>query len=205
MHGFGGVTILIDHEGSLLHAPCALRDWRPTLPRLDLRTIVLHWTADDDATTHAAYHFVVTTAGGVPRVHATAPLAWNARDVRTDAGPYAAHVAGRNSHAIGIALAAMRDAVPGDFGDYATTPDGLDALCAVAAHLARGYAIPIVRERVFTHAEAAVADGYFGAGADERWDIARFHAEARPLAAEDARIAGDALRKRIAAHALRQR
>jgi N-acetyl-anhydromuramyl-L-alanine amidase AmpD len=175
------------------------------LPPLDLRTIVLHWTADDDATTHAAYHFVVTTAGGVQTVHATAPLAWNARDVRADDRPYAAHVAGRNSYAIGIALAAMRDAAPDDFGPYPTTPEGLDALCAVAAYLARGYAIPIVRERVFTHAEAAAADGYFGTGADERWDIARFRPDPRPLAIDDARTAGDALRKRIAAHALARR
>jgi hypothetical protein len=193
-----GVTILIDHEGTLLREPCSLRDWHPEPAPLDLRTLVLHWTAGDDATVYPAYHYVVTTAGTEPLVHACAPLAWNARDVRADDFPYAAHVAGRNSHAIGIALAGMRDARPDDFGVYAIDERGIDALCIVAARLARAFAIPLDAEHVFTHAEAAVADGYFGAGDDERWDIARVAPSAEPLVAGDARGVGDALRARIA-------
>jgi hypothetical protein len=52
---------------------------------------------------------------------------------------------------------------------------------------------------VLTHAEAAVADGYFGCGPDERWDIARLTPDVVPLVSSDAARAGDALRARIRA------
>jgi hypothetical protein len=54
---------------------------------------------------------------------------------------------------------------------------------------------------VRTHAEAAVEDGYFGDGADERWDIARLAPAPEPLHPREATATGDALRARIAAAA----
>jgi len=71
-------------------------------------------------------------------------------------------------------------------------------LCTLAARLARRYAIRLPAIR--THAEAALDDGYFGAGGDDvRWDIARLHAGSEPLVPSDAARIGDVLRARIAA------
>jgi N-acetylmuramoyl-L-alanine amidase len=129
----------------------------------------------------------------------TADLRGNMRDLRADpSGPYAAHTAGRNSWSIGIAVCAMADARPDDFGRYPLLDAQIGGLCAVARTLADAYGIPLAAIR--THAEAALDDGYFGAsGPDERWDIARLAARREPLEPHEATATGDALRARIAA------
>lgn len=167
------------------------------MPAGDLRAISLHWTAGDYETVYPAYHFCVSGAAG-PRVHHTHDLRENMRDVRADpALPYAAHTRGRNSWSIGIAVAAMRDATPSDFGAFPVGAAQLDALCRVAARLARFYAIDPGAIR--THAEAALEDGYFGAGGDDlRWDIARLRPSAAPLAPDEATATGEWFRTRIA-------
>ncbi len=167
------------------------------MPAGDLRSISLHWTAGDHETTYPAYHFCVAGAAE-PYVHHTHDLRENMRDVRADpALPYAAHTRGRNSWSIGIAVAAMRDAIPSDFGPFALREAQVDALCRVAATLARFYAIDPAAIR--THAEAALDDGYFGAGSDDvRWDIARLRPSAAPLEPREATATGDWFRTRIA-------
>lgn len=174
-------------------------------PAADLRTIYLHWTAGDRATTYAAYHVCVARdADGVDRAVLTRDPRANARDVRpTGVVGYGAHVAGRNSFALGIALCAMADATPEDFGPYPVDDAGIDALCRTAARAAIAYGIAIDAEHVRTHAEAAVQDGYFGAGADHRWDIARLEPSPMPLVEADAAQMGDVLRARIFAESLR--
>jgi hypothetical protein len=162
-----------------------------------LRTVYLHWTAGDYTQTYDAYHFCIALRDGVPVVVETRPVEANARDVREPGEPYAAHVVGRNSFAIGVAVCAMRDATPSDFGAYPLRDDMLDAACALVARVCARYRIPIDAEHVRTHAEAAVDDGYFGAGEEQRWDIARLAPDARPLAPADARAVGDALRQRV--------
>ncbi len=181
----------------ILAPPAALREWRPRLPQGDLRAISLHWTAGDYETVYPAYHFCVTGPAD-PRVHHTHDLRANMRDVRTDpALPYAAHTRGRNSWSIGLSAAAMRDATPSDFGACPLSEPQLDALCRVAARLARFYAIDPAAIR--THAEAALDDGYFGAGGDEvRWDIARLRPSPAPLEPREATATGDWFRDRIA-------
>lgn len=181
----------------ILAPSAALREWRPHLPAGDLRAISLHWTAGDYETVYPAYHFCVSGAAE-PRVHHTHDLRENMRDVRTDpALPYAAHTRGRNSWSIGLSVAAMRDAAPADFGAFPITEAQLDALCRVAARLARFYAIDPAAIR--THAEAALEDGYFGAGSDEvRWDIARLRPSPAPLEPREATATGDWFRERIA-------
>ncbi len=172
----------------------------PTLGDGMLRTVYLHWTAGDYAQTYDAYHFCIALREGAPVVVQTHALEANARDVREPGGSYAAHVEGRNSFAIGVAVCGMQDASPHDFGPYPLREDMLDAACALVARVCARYRIPIDAEHVRTHAEAAVDDGYFGADVDERWDIARLASDPRPLAAADARAAGDALRERIRSH-----
>ena len=166
-----------------------------------LRTVYLHWTAGDYVQTYPAYHFCIALRDGVPTVVETHALDANARDVREAGEPYAAHVAGRNSFAIGVAICGMRDATPSDFGAFPLREDMVEAACALVARLCSRYKIAIDAEHVRTHAEAAVDDGYFGAAADERWDVARLAPEPRPLDAADARVVGDRLRERVRAHA----
>jgi hypothetical protein len=169
-------------------------DWPPG----DLRAIYLHWTAGDYVTTYPAYHFCVGLDGaGAALVTETHDLRANMRDVRGGNAPYAAHTAGRNSFAIGIAVCGMRDATPHDFGAFPLRDDLVGLACETAARLCATYAIPVVAAHVRTHAEAALDDGYFGSGADERWDIARLRPSSDPLVAGDAVRVGDALRSRI--------
>ncbi|MDP9024569.1 MAG: N-acetylmuramoyl-L-alanine amidase, partial [Candidatus Eremiobacteraeota bacterium] len=113
-----------------------------------------------------------------------------------------AHTYGRNSFAAGISVMAMKGAVPSDFGDYPLTDQLVDALCCVGAAIVRAYGIPVDETHVLTHAEAAIADGYFGEGEGERWDIARLHPDPSPLTVHNAIDTGAELRRRIAARAL---
>ncbi len=163
-----------------------------------MRSIVLHWTAGDYRTAYPAYHFCLRGAEDV-EVVATHDLRANMRDLRAEAAePYAAHVAGRNSWAVGIAVCAMGGATPADFGRWPITRSQVDALARVARLVALAYALPTAAIR--THAEAALDDGYFGAeGEDARWDIARLEPSAAPLAASEATAIGNFLRERIAA------
>lgn len=93
----------------------------------------------------------------------------------------------------------MRGAAPSDFGSFPLRDDALALLVRTVANLCRFYRIAVDAEHVRTHAEAAVEDGYFGCGEDERWDIARLQPESVPLAAADAARAGAELRARILA------
>jgi len=169
----------------------------PNVPAGALQRVYLHWTGDDYRTVFPAYHFCIAVGeDDRPTVVATHDLRANMRDVRVGREAYAAHTSGRNSHAIGVALCGMRDARPDDFGAFPLRDDMLEAACALVADLARIYGI--ANAAIGTHAEAAVADGYFGAGEGERWDIARLRASARPLVPSDACEVGDALRERVA-------
>ena len=192
------------HPPLVLAPPVPLREWRPILPEGELRSISLHWTAHGYDEVFAAYHFCITRPDEVV-VHHTHDLRENMRDVRLAPDrPYAAHTRGRNAWAAGIAIAAMRDATPSDFGPSPLTGAQLDGMCAVAATLARFYAIDVAAIR--THAEAALDDGYFGAGSDDlRWDIARLRPAPEPLEPDEATRAGDWFRERVAALIARPR
>jgi hypothetical protein len=171
-----------------------------SFPAGDLRRIVLHWTAGDYRTGYPAYHVCVALdAHDRPVALATHDLRANMRDVRTAGAPYAAHTSGRNAYAIGIALCAMQAATPQDFGRYPLREDALGLFCSTAARLAAFYAIPVDAEHVATHAEHALADGYFGSGEDERWDVARLVPSPEPLQPDDARRTGERLRGMIRA------
>jgi hypothetical protein len=192
------------HQPVILDPPAALRDWRPVLPEGDLRAIWLHWTGHRYDQVFPAYHFNISGARDVV-VHHTHDLRENMRDVARDPDlPYAPHTRGRNAWAIGVSIAAMQDATPSDFGPCPLTEEQLGAMCEVAARLAAFYHIPV--EAIRTHAEAALEDGYFGAGGEEqRWDIARLRASDEPLVPRDATTTGDWFRSRIAALLARPR
>jgi hypothetical protein len=168
------------------------------LPSGEVRAIYLHWTAHGYDEVFPAYHFCIARPDDVV-VHHTHDLRENMRDVRLDPElPYAAHTGGRNSRALGISIAAMRDSTPHDFGPNPLTIPQLDGMCRVAARLAAFYGVEVAAIR--THAEAALADGYFGAGpGHQRWDIARLRPSPAPLEPAEATRAGDWFRERIAA------
>jgi hypothetical protein len=192
------------HLPVVLAPPVPLREWRPVLPEGELRSIYLHWTAHGYDEVFPAYHFCIARPDDVV-VHHTHDLCENMRDVRLDpALPYAAHTRGRNAWALGLSIASMEGSTPSDFGPSPLTVAQLDGICAVAAVLARFYGIDVAAIR--THAEAALADGYFGAGSGElRWDIARLRPSPEPLEPVEATRAGDWFRERIAALIVRAR
>jgi hypothetical protein len=174
------------------------------LPPGDVRAIYLHWTSHGYDEVFGAYHFCIARPDDVI-VHHTHALRENMRDVRLDADlPYAAHTSGRNSWALGISIAAMRGATPSDFGSSPLTEPQLDGICAVAARLATFYGVDTAA--ILTHAEAALADGYFGSGpGHQRWDIARLRPSPAPLEPAEATRTGDGFRERIAALIVRAR
>jgi len=176
-----------------------LEHWQPVLPPGRLERIYLHWSASDYQSAHTAYHYCIAWDGERAYVVETSDLRANMRDVYATRGPYTAHTLKRNSFAAGLSVMGMKDARPDDFGDYPLVDTAVDALCAVAARIARAYAIPVDAAHVMTHAEAALEDGYFGAGSDDvRWDIARLRPSPVPLSPRDAREIGAHLRNRIA-------
>lgn len=178
-----------------------LADWTPSFPPGRIERIYTHWSAHDYASVFPAYHYCVALdAGGEIVVVNTHDLRENMRNVYDAPDePYAAHTRGRNSFAAGISIMAMNGASPEDFGAHPLTNELVEALCTVGARLAVHYGVPIDAEHVMSHAEAAVIDGYFGNGDEERWDIARLHADARPLTENDALEVGEELRARMRA------
>jgi N-acetylmuramoyl-L-alanine amidase len=192
------------HQPVVLAPPVPLRGWRPDLPEGDLRAIYLHWTGHTYDEVFPAYHFCVSRPDDV-LVHQTHDLRANMQDASlATARPYAQHTRGRNSWAIGLSISAMHEATPHDFARYPITGAQLDGLCEVAARLAAFYGIAVASIR--THAEAALEDGYFGAGGDaQRWDIARLRPSPEPLRPAEATETGDWFRARIEALLARER
>ena len=116
---------------------------------------------------------------------------------------YCASIRGRNSHAVSASIAAMDDASPSAFGAAPIDAASVELLCASAAALCARYGIDArAAEACYTHAEAALWDGYFGTGDDERWDMAVLEPGGDDVAAlgERAVQTGNLLRARIAAY-----
>ncbi len=179
-----------------------LAEWTPDLPQGRIDNIYIHWSAHDYHAVFPAYHFCIALD------EANEIIVVNTHDVRENMRgvydspeePYAAHTRKRNSFALGISVMGMQDSKPEDFGPYPLTDELVDALCRVAAKLAACYDVPVDADRIMTHAEAAVRDGYFGTAPEQRWDIARLKPDARPLVPQDAIDAGNELRNRIRRH-----
>lgn len=167
------------------------------LPGGDLRYVYLHWTGGDCETVYDSYHLCVARRSDRLQVVLSRDVRDNMRDVTGGTVPYAAHTAGRNSYALGVAICGMRDATPSDFNAFPLTDDALDFACRVVREACAFYGIPVDSRHVRTHAEAALEDGYFGAGDEQRWDIARFVPGPAPLLAAEAIAAGERLRERI--------
>lgn len=205
-----------------VRALAAAREYLATLPDVErgaLRRISLHWSAtpygwarDRSAQGLALpYNVVVDVVDGVPVLVAGMDPRLNARPLSLEMkanAEYCASVRGRNSHGVGASIAAMSDASPASFGDAPIDAVRIEFLCAGAGALCAKYAIDAhVPDACYTHAEAALWDGYFGTGDDERWDLCVLeptNADRDVLAALAPRT-GDRLRARIAGYAARLR
>ncbi len=176
-----------------------LSRWKPELPEGKIERLYTHWSAHDYRSVFPAYHFCLASRDdGTLVVVNTHDVRENMRNVyEAPDDPYAAHTRGRNSFALGIAIMAMENATPHDFGDYPLTQALVDGFCLLAARLAQAYAIPIDAVHVMSHAEAALADGYFGTQPEQRWDIARLSADSRPLMPQEAAETGELLRRKM--------
>ncbi len=192
---------MIVHDTGLRARGARLPKWSPAFPVGPIERVYLHWSGGDYATVYPVYHLCVALdAQGVPIVCETSDLRANMRRLRVHGETaYAAHTRGRNSFAAGLAVAGMQDARPDDFGPFPLRDDLISTLCAVAARLCAFYGIEVEAASVMTHAEAALEDGYFGSGAEERWDIARLAPSRTPLEASEAIAVGEYLRGRIRA------
>lgn len=114
----------------------------------------------------------------------------------------------RNSHAVAASISALANGSAADFGPYPLTEHLVDAMCAGAAALCTKYRIDASDPKTcYTHAEAAILDGYFWGDptpdGDTRGDLCVL--EAHPEMSTDqlkanAPLAGAMLRRRIHAY-----
>lgn len=85
------------------------------------------------------------------------------------------HTYGRNTGTAAIGCQGMTGANFENWGKYPLTPVQIERMCAEAAVIVDAYGIPIDRDHVFTHAEAAIEDGYGPYNksriGDIRWDL----------------------------------
>jgi len=164
-----------------------------------------------DSVTHAYYHWsanrydmaypdynvnVILQNGAWVPVYTTSVLLNATNPLRTG---YAAHTYLRNSFAVGICVAAMLNATPSNFGDFPVQIHQLEMLCAAGAAICAKYDIDSTDPSlVMTHAEAAIADGYYvtdqPADGITRWDLARFADSNDPLTKAEAIASGGQLR-----------
>jgi len=200
-------------QGRALDAGSEYRASLPIVPAGSLTHCSLHWAAMPYGWAREAkaagmilpYQVVADwdADGNAILVPGMSP-ALNAHDLSDDhcAGiDYCASVWRRNSRGVAVSISAMIDAVPGDFGGAPIDATLIEFLCAAAAALCVTYGIDArSREACYTHAEAAIWDGYFiGEDLDYRWDMGLLEPSTADVASlkRTASVTGNRLRERI--------
>lgn len=154
--------------------------------------IPLHWAVETYTMGDKAYNGVVRL-GSDKAWHLVLETDPNLNSTIPEQPGYAEHTWKRNGHGFGLAVEAMLGATPSNFGLFPIQQHQIEMLCAGAAAVAAKYGIQCMDDRcVYTHAEAAILDGYFG----ERWDLARLAPDDFALTRREAIITGDQLRGR---------
>jgi len=184
---------------ALLSKARAFMETLPTLPpQAHLNRIYYHWAVAPMGCEFKDYDAMADVVNDAWVLKITGSPVENAMGAPDES----MHTWHRNSHAFGIAIAGMDGATASNFGPDPITLAGLDHLCAAGAAVARKYMIDLSESfggepALMTHAEAAVADLYFG----ERWDLATFVPlpSGVALSPSFAKICGDALRARTRA------
>lgn len=185
--------------------------------------VSLHWAAMKygwslDCLAHGTpvpYNIVadVDAAGSVVLVTGMDPTK-NARDLDQTLDvadvTYCASCWHRNSHGVAASISALYNGSASDFGPYPVTEHLVDLMCAGAAALCAKYGVDSSNPATcFTHAEAAIWDGYFWGDptpdGDTRGDLCILEAHPEMSTAElkaSAPVVGQMLRKRIRAYKL---
>ena len=136
-----------------------------------ITSVYLHWTAGRYGQCFDDYHLCIDRNGEL--YLCCKSLA-----------EHKSHTWQRNSAAIGISLCAGFEALAGnepqdgsppsiDFGPYEPTALQLEKMALVVAVISKAAGIDISEEKVMTHAEAAIRDGYGPGSMDPelRWDL----------------------------------
>ena len=158
----------------------------------EMERIIVHWTAgsyDISENDLAHYHFLVDR-NGVGHLGDN-PVSGNAANPE---GEVTSHTKNKNTGSIGIAVAAMGNAVENPFnpGPWPITQTQWEALCEALAQLCDAYLIPVMPETVLMHGEVQET---LGVKQDGKWDIGRL-----PFALEYKNSAevGDLMREMVA-------
>lgn len=103
--------------------------------------IYLHWSAGYYDTVFDDYHINIQGDGEII--------------VTGGFGEIKAHTWQRNSGSIGVSLCCAYNATSNDLGEEPPTEIQIEKMAQVIAHLAKGLDIPIDKQHVLTHGEAA--------------------------------------------------
>lgn len=129
--------------------------------------VIAHWSVTDykcDATSKQHYHFIFEGDG--KEVVGNHPPEANES---TGDGVYAAHTLGCNTGSIGVACAAMLNAIsPDNYGGYPIQKEQFEAMCSRIAKLCKKYQIPVTPKTVLMHGEVQKTLGIKQRG---KWDI----------------------------------
>lgn len=153
--------------------------------------VYLHWTAGRYDTTFTDYHINITGDG---TIYASTP----------DLGDTLCHTWKRNSGSIGVTLCCAYNATSNNLGAYAPTETQIDVMAQVCCVLADALDIPIDKQHILTHGEAAdnedarwVHPMYGPNSTCERWDLEFLGTKESPRfnpKATDGSRGGDVLR-----------
>lgn len=174
-----------------LFYPTIPKSW---MPSAKMQRIHVHWTAG----THYAsefdkkhYHLLVTGSGSLVR----GSVSIKANEAGSKIRPRASHTLNANTGAIGISLCCMggKDVRERPFvaGKYPMTKLQWDTAMCTVAQLAYYYQIPVLPERILTHAEV---EPVLGIKQRQKWDITRL---AFDNTIQGAMAVGDLMRREV--------
>ena len=171
--------------------------------------LYLHWSVGTYNETFTDYNLMSVINGD----EFIGLVTHNPEDNAVGSPHMGSHTAGRNTGALGIAVAAMYGATEHDFGSYGMTQHQINVFNSITAAAAKKYGVDVNgvthdgEPLIITHAEVAMFDSYFPgdpvvAGKSEsgppyRWDLARVNPSADPLSKREALLTGDQLRMAI--------
>lgn len=143
-------------------------DW---LPDCTMKAVVNHWSAGSYTVSEVDkehYHFII--GGDLKLVRGDNSIKANVST--SDADGYAAHTKGFNTRTIGIAVAAMANAVESPFnpGTYPMTRGQWLMSAQVAAECCRKYKIPVTPKTVLQHGEV---QKNLGIQQNGKWDVCK--------------------------------
>lgn len=152
--------------------------------------VYLHWSAGRYDTVFDDYHVNIKGDGEIV--------------VTSDFDEVLNHTWKRNTGSVGVSLCAAYQATSNDLGDYAPTEDQIEVMAKVVAAICEGIGIPIDRDHVLTHGEAAdnldglnCHEDYGPCTTVERWDLQYLGTEESPVYLkdyDDPRTGGNVLR-----------